>query len=65
MQKCVRLLINPLTARIFTVFGHLLDDKVLHKEVWFAKLLGTHLGIQVHKKVIFHDEITRHWQLQG
>ena len=37
---------NPLTARIFTVFGHsLLEDRVLHKEAWVAKLLGTHLSI--------------------
>ena len=34
---------NPLSARIFTVFGHsLLEDRVLHKEAWVAKLLGTH-----------------------
>ena len=26
---------------------------MLHKEVWVAKLLGTHLSIQVHKKVKF------------
>ena len=46
--------INPLTARIFTVFGHsLLEDRALHKEAWVAKLLGTHLSIQVHKKVKF------------
>ena len=45
---------NPLTARIFTVFGHsLLEDRVLHKEAWVAKLLRTHLSIQVHKKVKF------------
>ena len=37
---------NPLSARIFTVFGHsLLEDRVLHKEAWVAKLLGTHLSI--------------------
>ena len=37
---------NPLSARIFTVFGHsLLEDIVLHKEAWVAKLLGTHLSI--------------------
>ena len=45
--------VNPLSARIFTVFGHLLEDRVLHKEAWFTKLLGTHLSIQVHKKVKF------------
>ena len=46
--------INPFSARIFTVFGHsLLEDRVLHKEAWVAKLLGTHLSIQVHKKVKF------------
>ena len=46
--------VNPLSARIFTVFGHsLLEDRVLHKEAWVAKLLGTHLSIQVHKKVKF------------
>ena len=45
---------NPLSARVFTVFGHsLLEDRVLHKEAWVAKLLGTHLSIQVHKKVKF------------
>ena len=39
-------LFNPLSARIFTVFGHsLLEDRVLHKEAWVAKLLGTHLSI--------------------
>ena len=43
-----------LSARIFTVFGHIvLEDRVLHKEAWVAKLLGTHLSIQVHKKVKF------------
>ena len=46
--------VNPLTDRIFTVFGHsLLEDRALHKEAWVAKLLGTHLSIQVHKKVKF------------
>ena len=45
---------NPLSARIFTVFGHsLLEDRVLHKEAWVVMLLGTHLSIQVHKKVKF------------
>ena len=37
---------------IFTVFG-LLENIVLHKEAWVAKLLGTHLSIKVHKKVKF------------
>ena len=47
-------LFNPLTARIFTVFGDsLLEDRALHKEAWVAKLLVTHLSIQVHKKVKF------------
>ena len=33
---------NPLTAKIFTVFGHsLLKDRVLHKEAWVVKFLGT------------------------
>ena len=46
--------LNPLSARIFTVFGHgLLEDRLLHKEAWVAKLLGTYLSIQVHKKVKF------------
>ena len=46
--------VNPLSASIFTVFGHsVLEDRVLHKEGWVAKLLGTHLSIQVHKKVEF------------
>ena len=53
-QICDIIIINPLTARIFTVFGHSsLENKVLHKEVWVAKLLGTLLSIQVHKKVKF------------
>ena len=47
-------ILNPLSARIFTVFGHsLLEDRLLHKEAWVAKLLGTHPSIQVHKKVKF------------
>ena len=37
-------LINPLSARIFTISG-LLEDRVLHKEALVAKLLGTHLSI--------------------
>ena len=41
--------INPLSARTFTVFNSLLEDRVLHKEAWVAKLLG----IQVHKKFKF------------
>ena len=46
--------ISPLSARIFTVLGHsLLEDRLLHKEAWVAKLLDTHLSIQVHKKVKF------------
>ena len=28
----------------------LLEDRVLHKEAWVAKLLGTHLSIQVNEK---------------
>ena len=46
-------IINPLSARIFTVFGRLLKDRVLHKEAWIAKLLGNHLSIQAHKKIKF------------
>ena len=39
-------IVNPLNVRIFTVFGHsLLEDSVLHKEAWVAKLIGTHLSI--------------------
>ena len=30
-----------------------IEDRVLHKEAWVAKLLGTHLSIQVHKKLKF------------
>ena len=30
-----------------------LEDRVLHKEAWVAKLLDTHLSIQVYKKVKF------------
>ena len=45
---------NPLTTGIFTVFGHsLLEGRVLHKEALVAKLLGTHLSVQDHKKVKF------------
>ena len=40
---------NPLSAKIFY---YSLEDRVLHKEAWVAKLL-THLSIQVHKKVKF------------
>ena len=48
------LLINPLSTRIFTVFGHsLFEDRVLHKEAWVAKLLGTHLSVRVNKQVKF------------
>ena len=36
---------------------------MLHKEAWVAKLLGTHLSVQVQKRSNFHDEITRHWLL--
>ena len=39
--------LNPLSARIFTVFDSLLEDRVLQKEAWVAKL------IQVHKEVKF------------
>ena len=42
---------NPLTATIFTVFG--LEGRVIHKKAWVAKLLGTHLSVQDHKKVKF------------
>ena len=60
---------NPLTAKIFTVFGRLLESRMLHKEAWVAKLLGTHLSIQVHKKVklLRRDnwQIICHWQLNG
>ena len=53
-DNCIGAYLNPLTARIFTVFGHsLLEDRALRKEAWVVKLLGTHLSIQVHKKVKF------------
>ena len=36
---------NPLSAKIFTVFGlRLLEGRVLHKGAWVATLLGTLLG---------------------
>ena len=39
---------------MFTVSGRLLEDsRVLYKEAWVVALLGTHLSIQVHKKVKF------------
>ena len=41
---------NPLSAKIFY---YSLEDRVLHKKAWVAKLLGTHLSIQVHKMVKF------------
>ena len=45
-KKTKRSIVNPLSAMIFTVFRHsLLEDRVLHKEAWVAKLLGTHLSI--------------------
>ena len=44
---------NPLTVRIFTVFGRLLEGRVLHKEAWVAALLNHPGPIQVHKKVKF------------
>ena len=31
----------------------LLEGRVLHKAAWVAKLLGTHISVQVHKKVKF------------
>ena len=42
----------------------LFEDGVLHKKAWVAKLLGTHLSIQVHKRSNFQDEIFSHWQLK-
>ena len=58
--------INPLSARIVTVFGHsLLDDRVLHKEAWVTKLLGTHYSIQVHKKVKFSGRDNSSLALKG
>ena len=57
---------KSLSARIFTVFGHsLLEDRVLHKEAWVAKLLGTHLSIQVHKKVKFSWRVHSTLALKG
>ena len=35
------------------VSDSLLEDRVLDKDAWLAKLLGTHLSIQFHKKVKF------------
>ena len=59
-------ILNPLSARIFTVFGHsLLEDRVLHKEAWVAKLLGTHSVSRFIKRSNFHGEITQHWHLKG
>ena len=38
----------------FSLFlDSLLEDRVLHKEAWAAKLLGTHLSVQDYKKVKF------------
>ena len=50
------ILTSILTTRIFTVFGHLLEDGVLHKEAWVVKLLGTHLSIQVHIRSNFRRD---------
>ena len=44
---------NPLTVRLFTVFGNFLEERLLHKGAWFATLLDTHLRIKDHKKVKF------------
>ena len=47
-------LLNPLTARIFTVFGQsLLGDRELYKGERVVTLLGIHLRFQGHKKVKF------------
>ena len=54
LSNRVFLLFNPLSVRIFTVFGlKLLEGRVLHKEGWVATLLGTLLGVQDYKKVKF------------
>ena len=42
---------QPLNFQDF--YWHFLEDRALHKETWVAKLLGTQLSIQVHKKVKF------------
>ena len=34
---------------------------MLHKEAWVVTLLGTHLSIQVHKKVKFSEKLSRSW----
>ena len=59
--------LNPLSAWIFTVFRHsLLEDRVLHKEAWVAKLLGTPTSVSRSvKRSNFHVEITQHWHLKG
>ena len=67
-KNFIALTINPSYAKIFTVFGRLLESRMLHKGSWVAKLLGTHLSIQVHKKVklLRRDnwQIICHWQLK-
>ena len=53
-KKYYALLLNPFTAKMFTILlTGLLEDRVLHKEAWVAALLGTHLSIQVQKKIKF------------
>ena len=59
--------LNSLSARIFTVFGHfhsLLEDRVLHKEEWVAKLPATSVSRSI-KRLNFQVEITHHWHLKG
>ena len=49
-----RLLVISLVYPLpFHCFWSLLEDRVLHKEAWVAKFFGTHLSIQIHKKVKF------------
>ena len=44
---------------------NLLEDKELHKEAWVAKILGTHLSIQIHKKVKFSWQVNSPLALKG
>ena len=43
-----------------TFLDSLLEDRVLHKEAWVAKLLPTSVSRSI-KRSNFYGEITYHW----
>ena len=57
-------LINPITARIFTVFAHsLLEDRVLHKGARHSYVPIS--GYRTIKRSNFQDKLSRSWQSKG